>query len=469
MKLSDLLTNYKGIDAEIKGIKTNSKDVKDGDLFVCIKGANFDRHDFIEDAINNGASAIITSKDVNITVPYVKVDDPDKALYEISSKFYDFPQNKLKLIGITGTDGKTTSAKIVQHLLGDDICGYIGTIGVDCKYFKEKTNNTTPNIDEIIKYLSLFVKNGIKYVVIECSSESYFYHRIDDLHFDVAGLTNITKDHLNTHKTLENYIDCKKQLFIKSTTQVLNIDDSHFNEIKAVSKDISTYGSKNSDLELKSYKLYPNKTEIDINYNFKDYHINSSLVTKFNIENLMLALLICIKLGKDIEDLLLKTNDIVIYGRMESVNVGQNFYCLIDYAHTINSIKNVLDFSNTLDVNRIIVVTGQAGGRDKTKRAEIGKFILDNSDFAIFTEDDPRNEKVIDIINEMLKETNKDNYEIIIDRPSAIHKAISIAEENDLILFLGKGTDTYMARGDIREYYNEKEELLKALKKIVEA
>lgn len=464
MNISRLFKDYKGQDVDIKGIKTNSKLVKPGDIFVCTKGANIDRHEFIDDAINNGAALIVTNKDVDIKVPHIKVQDINQALYDLLSNFYDYPQNKVKLIGITGTEGKTTAAKILQELIGDNICGYIGTLGVESRNYNEKTNNTTPELTDIFTYLNNFVNRNIKYVVIECSSESIYYDRLHGLKFDIAGLTNITSDHLNTHKTLENYINCKKQLFINSNLQILNKEDYHFNEVKEVSSNYLTYGINDSDLSLNCFKLHPNSTEIEIDYKQKTYNFTSSLVGVFNINNLMLALLISLNLGFNINDLINKTNNLYVKGRMQSINKGQSFYCLIDYAHTTNAINSVLEFARTLDVNKIITITGQAGGRDTTKRKDIGRIVLEKSDYAIFTEDDPRNEKVEDIIKDMLQATKKTNYEIVLDRKEAIAKAISIAKEKDLLLFLGKGSDTYMAREDRRDYYNEEEEIIQNLK-----
>lgn len=466
MLLNDLFENCDK-DIEINGIKTNSKDIKPGDLFVCTKGANVDRHDYIEDAIKNGASAIVVSKDVDFNIPTIKVENTNQELPILLEKYYDYPQNKLTIIGITGTDGKTTSAKIIQQLLGDGICGYIGTIGIDCKYFKVKTNNTTPPAEKLFESLYRFVQSGIKYVAIEASSEAFFYHRLDHITFDIGCLTNITSEHLNTHKTIENYIACKKELFINSKKQILNSNDLHFNEIKDVSKNYITYGTSESDeLKIVDYKLYPNKTEIRIKYQNEYYNITSSLLGKFNVENLALSLLVALSLGKNISDIISGCSNLIIPGRMQAVDIGQNFYCLVDYAHTTNSIKNVLEFANTLDVNRIITITGQAGGRDPYKRKDIGKIILDLSTYAYLTEDDPRYEKVEDIIQMMLENTDKANYEIHLKRTDAISKAIKDAKENDLLLFLGKGVDQYMAREDRREFYDEFEEIHKAINKL---
>ena len=466
MKLSVLVNKDIKDDVEITGIKTNSKDIKKGDLFVCIKGANTDRHDFIDDAVANGASAVIVSKNIKTTVPTVKVENTNESLKKLLDKFYDNPLKKLKVIGITGTDGKTTSAKIVQELIGPDKCAYIGTLGVEYKDKHIKTNNTTPSLDVLFYYFDLLVKENIEYLVMETSSEAFFYNRLDGIYFDIAGLTNITSDHMNTHKTIKNYVECKKQLFINSDFQIINSNDAHFNEIKEVCKNFITYGYDDSDnLKVISFTQNPNNTEIKLTFNNKEYIIKSSLLGRFNVENLVLALLICDKLGFDINTLQDKTNTLSIKGRMQLLDFGQNFYCVIDYAHTINSINTVLEFAKSLDIHKIITVTGQAGGRDQTKRSLIGKIVLENSDYVILTSDDPRHEDPMNIISQMLEGSNKKNYEIELDREKAIAKAVSMAKENDMILALGKGADLYQKVKDETLYYSEEESFKKAFNK----
>lgn len=463
MKINELIKT--DLDIEINKIKTNSKSIEQGDLFVCIKGANFDRHDFIDEARKNGAVCAIVSKEVNTSLPTIKVEDPDMTLIDLLKKYYDNPQKKLKLIGITGTDGKTTTCKIIQQLIGEDLCGYIGTLGADCKDYFLKTSNTTPPVETMYQILAEFVKRGIKYVAMETSSEAFYYHRLDSFIFDVGGLTNITSDHMNTHKTLENYIACKKELFINSKIQVLNSKDEHYIEVKDVSNNCFSYGyNKEDTFYIQDYKLKAIGSDIEVIYNNSSYIINSSLLGKFNIENLSLALLCCIKLGLNIDTLIKKCPVLTIKGRMQTVDLGQKYHVVIDYAHTINAVDTVLDFAQTLEVNRIITVTGQAGGRDHSKRKFIGKSCLDKSDLVILTTDDPRFENVDDIIKDILELSDKTNYTVIKDRPKAIQYACSIAKDNDLILLLGKGSDKYQAVEDRREYYYEEEEAIKAIK-----
>ncbi len=455
MEIKKLFKDYKGQNFDIKGLSTNSKDVKEGDLFICIKGAKIDRHDYINQAIENGAIALVTSKDVDVDIPYIKVNDVNAIYEDLYRNFYDNPQDKLKLIGITGTDGKTSTTTIIQELIGDDICGYIGTNGYACSKFNRETDNTTPGIESMYRILNEFANAGCKYVAMETSSEAFYYGRLKKFHFSIGGLTNIDKEHLNTHKTLENYINCKKMLFKQSDISILNSNDKHFDEVKNDIKNYKTYGYKDSDdLYIKDYTVSPNKTLINLVYENKEYNIESPLLGQFNIENLACALLSCLNMGFEIDYLLNNLSKLKIAGRMESINLGQNFYVLVDYAHTPNGLTRLFEFTNKLDVNRKIVVTGNAGERDASKRKYVGKLCSDNNDHVIFTYEDPRFEDPYNVVKDLCELIlDKTNYETIIDRQEAIEKAINMANEKDLIMILGKGSEDWQEiRGEFIEF-----------------
>ena len=463
MKIKELFPNL-----DIKGIKTNSNDIEKGDLFVCIKGVNVDRHEYIDQAIKKGAIALITAKDVEVSVPYVKVEDPNAILEDLYRDFYDNPQDKLTIIGVTGTDGKTTTTTSIQTLIGSDICGYIGTNGYSCAKFNKDTDNTTPSIDKLYQYFHEFVEAGCKYVTMETSSEAFYYQRLKNIEFEISGYTNIDSEHLNTHKTLENYIDCKKQLFRQTKTySILNSNDKHFNDVIDAAKNPLTYGYKQTDnLYIKEYKIYPNKTDISFIYEDKQYDIVSPLLGKFNIENLSCALLICLKLGFDINNLINNISKLNIDGRMQAINLGQNFHLVVDYAHTPNGLNRLFEFLKILDVNDVIIVMGQAGERDPFKRKIVGELLVKNADHVILTYEDPRSEDIRSIIDMMLENVKDyDNYEIIIDRHEAIAHAINIAKENDIVLILGKGNETYEKLKDGTIYFNDIEEAIEALEK----
>lgn len=439
-------------DTEIKNIKINSKEVEPGDVFVCTKGINSDRHDFIEEAINNGASFLIVKKDGNYKVPYIKVSDPNKELAILAQKFYDYPEEKLKLIGITGTDGKTTTATIIRDLLGHDLCGYIGTNGIEGNKLSDKISNTTPECHLIYKYLYLFSRENLKYVSMETSSEAFYRKRLENFKFDVGILTNITEDHLNIHKTLDNYIDSKKKLFRQIKDEgvaILNIDDKYYDEFKNLYSNVLTYG-KNSkaDLYIKEVIENYNNTSIVFIYKTKEYKVVSPLLGEFNVYNLMASILCLLFFNIPIESILDKVSNITTpKGRCEFLNFAPNYKIVLDYAHTPNGLLSILNYLNKIKKNRIITVVGSAGGREKEKRESMGKIVLEKSDIVIFTMDDPRDEEPLDIINDMIS-NNKGCYEIIVNRKEAINYAFDHARDNDIVLIAGKGRDNYMAIGD---------------------
>ena len=445
MKLSELFPGvWLAEDPEISGLRSDSREVEPGDLFLCIRGVNADRHDYIEAAAQRGAVAALVSRDVRCSIPCVKVPDVDAVLDELYDRFYDRPRDKLCLIGVTGTDGKTSTASIIQTLLGDEHCGYIGTNGVSCRNFYADTPNTTPDKGHLMGFFRAFLDHGCQYAVMEASSEAFYYGRLKELAFDAAAISNVTSEHLNTHKTLENYIACKQQLFRQNRgPSVLNRDDGHYGEFQAVARNVRTYGrEQGNDLWIKSYELGQRSTRMTLVYNVKGYSFTSPLVGGFNVENLAEALLVCLSLGREMDALIARVPLLHVEGRMETVDLGQNYQVIVDYAHTPNGIEKLMSHVKTLNGKRIITVSGQAGGRDTQKRKFVGEAIARNSDHCIWTLEDPRNERVEDIAA-MMSENIHDlgNYETVVDRQRAIEKAVGMARKGDIVLILGKGSE----------------------------
>ena len=469
-KLNDLYPGV-GTDIMIKGIKINSKEVTKGDLFVCTMGVTADRHDFIDDAIENGASAIIVSKDIRgKSVPIIKVPDTNRELPYLCQKFYDYPDKKMTMIGVTGTDGKTSTTTIVQTLIGSDICGYIGTNGRSCAKFTGDNPNTTPDAHNLYAYLDEFVGCGCKYTAMEASSEAFFRNRLIATTFDVSAYTNITSEHLNIHGSFENYVECKLQLF-KTTKKdgysILNIDDPYFETVKnACVANVLTYGMKEeADLQIVNFNVFPTHTDITFKYRGQEIKVDSPLLGDFNVYNLACALLICLSLGFKLEDLLGRLKDVKISGRLEMLNTKTPYYVMVDYAHTPNGITKLLNFVHTLDINKSIVVIGQAGERDYLKRPKVGNVVVENASYAIFTYEDPRSEDPQAICEDIIKELKEthNNYEIVIDRRSAIQKAIDMAGPKDMVLILGKGNETYQKLKTETIYFNDIEEAYQAV------
>ena len=450
MKLNKLIKTKLNIN--VKGIKTNSNDILKGDIFVCSLGL-IDKHSFINDAIKNGCRFVITNRDINDNIPYLKVDNIDLYLKNILDKFYDYPLNNVQLIGITGTDGKTTTCSIIRDMLS---CASIGTNGLQYKTKCLDLRNTTPSLDKLYECFNLINKKNIKNIVMEVSSESYLTNRIPYLTFDIGIFTNITKEHLDKHKSFDNYFLCKMKLFENSKLSIINHDSKYFHQIIKHTQKYVTYGKKNSTITIKKYKLYIDKTMILFKYNKKMYKVISPLVGKFNIYNLMASILCLISLNYDLNDILNRIDNIKqIPGRIEVFKRKNDSKIIIDYAHTINATLNILKFVRKYSLKRIITVVGCAGGRYKEKRGIIGKYVLRYSHLVIFTMDDPRNEDVNDIINDMLSKTRKKNYYKITDRKEAIKLALNIALKDDIILILGKGRDNYMAINNEYVAYND--------------
>lgn len=458
-------------DIEIKSIKINSKEIQNGDLFICTKGATADRHDFIDDAIAHGASAVVVSKDVGEkSVPIIKVEDTDKELIPLCQKFYDYPNKTLKMIGITGTDGKTSTTTIIQTLIGADKCGYIGTNGRSYAGFNGDNPNTTPAPQDLYSYLNEFVEHDCEYAAMEASSEAFFHGRLEHMEFDISGYTNITSEHLNTHGTFENYLNCKLMLFKqtkKDGYSILNQDDPYFEQVKeACNGHVLTYGKgEENDLQIVKFDVFPDHTDITFKYDGKEFFCKSPMMGDFNVYNLACGLLCTLALGFSLDTILENVKNINVNGRLDLLDTDTPYYVMVDYAHTPNGITNLLRFVHTLKINRSIVVIGQAGERDYLKRPKVGNVVVENATYAIFTYEDPRSEdpaKICEDIIKELKETH-DNYEIVLDRHEAIQKAIDIAQDGDMVLILGKGNETYQKLNTGKIYFNDEEEAYAAV------
>lgn len=450
-------------------IKTNSKNVKKNDIFICLHDETNDRHKYIKDI--KKASAIIIDKEVQdkTDVPLIKVNNTQDSLYEIYNRYYENPLKNLNLIGVTGTDGKTTTALIIKMLLNNiSQTAYLGTNGFEYKDKTIKTKNTTPQIDIILKYAKVLKDKNIKNLVMETSSEGLLHNRCQNLIFKRAIITNVTGDHLNIHKTFENYLNSKLKLFDqldKDKIAIVNIDDISYKYLKRKNIKLITYGqNKNADFKIENIKEEENKTTYTLKIKTKKYQIESPLLGKFNTYNLTAAIACLNSLGIEINSIIKNIENLEsISGRMNILKTKQNAKIILDYAHTQNAIKEILTYANKIKKGKIITVTGAAGGREKEKRKNIGKIITNLSDEVIFTMDDPRYEKIENIIKDLTKNVTKNNFISIKNRNKAIKYAINKAKKDDLILILGKGTDNYMAIKNKRKKYND----LKVIKKYI--
>lgn len=450
-------------------IKNNSKYVKKNDIFICTHDSTEDRHKYINNL--KKASAIIVDKEVsNTKIPIIQVDNTNDTFYQIYNTYYNKPLKDIDLIGITGTDGKTTTAYLIKEVLNKiDSAAYLGTLGFIYKNKVIKTHNTTIGIDKFLEYASILKNENINNLIMEVSSEGLLHNRCNHLLFKRAIITNVTGDHLNVHKSFENYLNTKLKLFTQlkdNGIAIINIDDISYKYLKN-NENVLTYGfNEKADYRVIDYRLTSHKTYFTLEHKCKKYKIESNLLGKFNIYNIT-SMVACINsLSIDINIITNILKQIYpIPGRMNSFKTRNNSTIILDYAHTINATKEILKFTNSIKKGKIITVVGSAGGREKEKRKEIGKIVTELSDKVIFTMDDPRYEKVQDIVNDMTKKVTTNNYIYIKNRKKAIKKAIAISKENDIILVLGKGTDNYMAIKNKYKKYNDLKVIKKYIKK----
>ena len=450
--------------------ETNSRLIKPGQTFVAIKGYTVDGHDYIEDAIKNGATAVIAQKDVKCSVPVTVVKDSAKYYQELLVKEYKDDFKDLKLIGITGTNGKTTSAYLTYQMLRDlgKKAAYIGTLGYMCgDYFKELPN-TSPEILTIYKLLEKSKELGCEYVVMEVSNFALDQKRIEGLEFVAGAFTNLTEDHLDYHKTMENYLKAKLLLtdYIKKDGVLLvNKDDEASKKFMERFKNTKTFGFGNADYDILNADIHPDHTDIDFKVNDKSYKVTTNLTSKFNVYNYFTMFSILCELGFDIDELILKTKDLKApKGRCETYKVKDGF-AVVDYAHTPDAVLKVVTAYKELAKARIITLVGCGGDRDPMKRPIMGEIASNYSDYVIFTNDNPRTEDPEKIMNDILKGVKKNNYEVCLDRREAIKKALDMIKKDDIVLLLGKGHEDYQILGHTKVHLDDSEEVRKYIEK----
>lgn len=445
--------------------ETDSRKVKPNQIFVAIKGHNVDGHDYIEGAIKNGASKVIVEHDIKCDVPYEIVPSTEEYLKNALQEEYSEKVNKLKIIGITGTNGKTTSAYLVYQLLNllGEKCAYIGTIGFITPDEKIELENTTPDVLSIYNLLLHALEIDCKTVVMEISSHALSYDRIHGLQLDIAAFTNLTEDHLDYHKTMEAYLNEKLKIINylkKDGMLIVNDDDEASQKFTAKALKSQTIGFKeNADYTIKETNINPAQTQITFNYKNNEYTVTTNLTSKFNVYNYMTALAIVNIHGYNIDEIIAKTKDIKApKGRCEthSVNGG---YAVIDYAHTPDAVLKVITAYNELKKGRIITIIGCGGDRDPYKRPIMGEIATNNSDYTILTTDNPRTEDPNKIMDDILKGVTSTNYEIELDRHKAIKKGIELLQPKDILLILGKGHEDYQIIGRTKIHFDDVEEV----------
>lgn len=464
------------LELDIKGISHDSRKIRNDFMFIARKGFNNDGHEFIPEAIEKGARVIVLERDVNLTpgITYIWVDDMMDFMGSIASRFYDYPQDKIFIIGVTGTNGKTSTTYFIKSIIemSGKSCGIIGTTGVYVDNEFIQIDNTTPEPLELIEILSKLVQLGVKYCVMEVSSHALSLGRVKSLSFDIGIFTNLSKDHLDFHYTMENYFLSKLKLFyITKKYNIINIDDYYGMKIlqkTSIDKKYLTYGfDKNADIycSLKSYSITGTKFELYFKNENKEICLN--VPGEFSVYNALAAISCGIALNIDL-DIIKKGIEKVngIKGRFEIVPINKDFTIIVDFAHTSDGIAKVLESINKISADRKIVVFGAGGDRDRTKRPEMGEVVGNLADYAIITSDNPRYEDPVAIIDDILigVRRTKADYEVIIDRKKAIEHAIDIAKPNDIILVLGKGHENYVILENKKYPFDERQIILDYIK-----
>ena len=456
-------------ESKVQNIRYDNRKIEQGDAFVCVKGFKVDGHSFIGDAIKKGAKTLIVQEDVSVQedITIIKVRDTRKALAIMSSNYFGNPKDKLKIIGITGTNGKTTSAFIIKSILekAGFMTGLIGTIANYIGNKKVDAVRTTPESYELHELFKNMVDAGVEYCVMEVSSHSLELDRVYGVQFEEGIFTNLTRDHLDFHKTFENYYNAKFKLFERSNHSIINLDDPYGANIvkdieeRGVKTKVSTFSiEKESDFKAFEIKSHSNGSEFKVNLEgIEEFSIN--IPGEYNIYNSLGCIICAYNLNIPMDKIKEGLSDVVIPGRCELVAKEKKlpYSIIIDYAHTPDGLENILSTVKAFTKNRMISVFGCGGDRDKVKRPQMGKIGCELSDIAIITSDNPRSEEPMDIINDIVKPLNYDNFVIEVNRKEAIRKAMNMALEGDVIVIAGKGHETYQILKDETIHFDERE------------
>jgi len=475
-------------DFEVKGLSCNSKAVKDGFVFVAIKGAREDGNKFIDEAIAKGAKAVVvksplgcargkpvTSHKSQFKVPFIRVKDARRALAKLAVEFYGNPTAKIKVVGVTGTNGKTTITYLIEALLKE--AGFqpavIGTINYRFKDRIIPSKNTTPGPLELQSMFCDMLKEGIDYAVMEVSSHALDQERTAGINFHSAIFTNLTQDHLDYHKTLENYFRAKAKLFKDISPDsfiVINEDDKYARRLKKLRKQrIITYGIDNrvrvTARNIKFDHLY---TQFQLVSSQVKENFKTRLIGRHNVYNILAAIAWAQEEGIDFSVIKSSLEGFsLVPGRLERVDFEGDFSVIVDYAHTEDALRNIITTLRQVACKRIIVVFGCGGERDRAKRPKMGRTVTELADYAVITSDNPRSEDPLDIIKDIKRGIRKTNFCVIPERREAIKKALSLAKTGDTVLLAGKGHENYQIIKDKMLHFDDREVARECLRSMI--
>ena len=479
MELKKILVGIDGLkakgslDIDIKGLESNSKNVKEGYMFIAIKGFATDGHSYINDAIKAGAKVIMVEEGCDLKaiklpsdVTLIMAKDTREALAKCSCNYYGDPSRKFKLIGVTGTKGKTTTTFMIKEIL--EKAGHkVGLIGTIATYINGKmiteSSRTTPESIELQRTFADMVKAGVEYVVMEVSSQSLKLHRVDGCHFDIVLFTNFSEDHISEkeHPDMKDYFESKLKLFKMCDNGIVNVDDLQVSKVPKLFPDsnIMTYGIDNAcDVLAKDITITNSYVDYRVKITDRNERVKVSIPGRFSVYNSLAAICVAKKLGIPSEKVIEALADIRVPGRSEMVPNKKEIPIMIDYAHSPESLQNILSAVKSYTRGKVISVFGCGGDRDKSKRPIMGEISGRIADFTFITSDNPRTENpetIVKEIEEGIKKT-KGKYKVVVDRTEAIKEAIAMATKLDIIVLAGKGHEPYQEINGEKFPYDER-------------
>ena len=461
------------LDIDVNNIESNSKNIKQGDMFIAIKGFNVDGHEYIEDAIKAGAKVIMVEEGCELKsiklpsdVTLIMTKNTREALAKCSCNFYDNPSKKFKLIGVTGTKGKTTTTFMIKEIL--EKAGHkVGLIGTIATYINGKmiteNSRTTPESIELQRTFADMVEKGVEYVVMEVSSQSLKLHRVDGCNFDIVVFTNFSEDHISEkeHPDMKDYFESKLKLFEMCENGIINVDDLQVTKIPKLfpNSNLMTYGIDNyAEMLAKDITITNTYVDFRVKVSDRNERVKVDIPGRFSVYNALAAISVAKKLGIESRKVLEALADIKVPGRSEMVPNSKELPIMIDYAHSPESLQNILSAVKSYTRGRVISVFGCGGDRDRTKRPIMGEISGRIADFTFITSDNPRTEDPEEIVKEIeegIKKT-KGNYKVIVDRTEAIKAAIKMANKLDIIVLAGKGHEPYQEINGEKLPYDER-------------